>query len=234
MNLRVLKESYEVLSVVLFGSTARRDADQYSDKDFFVMCCDLDLENLLRIKQDLIIPAIGQTEGISCYRHADTLVMARKGSLFLWHLKLQGKVLFSKNGVFENILAVLQQYKDYEKDLALYTGLLSDVASNLEKRKYISEFDLSILFTIVRNVCILLCYHERIPKFGRSNAYLTARSLFNKGLPLEDWIFPTLCSYKLWYERGVKPERDLNQDFPARLVLKQVKYLIEFVREKCR
>ncbi len=234
MNLQVLKKLPDVLSVVLFGSTARRDADQYSDKDFFVMCCNLDLENLLKMKQDVLVPAIGQTEGISCYRHADTLVMAQKGSLFLWHLKLQGKILFSKNNVFENILSILQHYNNYEKDLSLYMGLLLDVDSSLEKHKFISEFDLSILFTIVRNICILLCYHEGTPKFGRSNAYLTVRSLFNKSLPLEDWVFPTLGSYKLWYERGVKPKKDLNRDFPAQLVLKQIKNLIDFARERCK
>jgi predicted nucleotidyltransferase len=234
MNLKELKESPEVLSIVLFGSTARRDDDQYSDKDIFVMCRDLDIENLLKIKEDFIIPAIGYIDGISCYRHKDVLLMAHKGSLFLWHLKLQGKILFSKQNSFENILATLQPYKNYEEDLSIYRELLSDVIDNFQKRKTISEFDISILFTIVRNVCILLCYHEVVPKFGRSNAYITARRLFAEGLPLEETVFPKLCSYKLWYERGVKPGRDLFQDFPISSTLEQIGHLIEFAREKCK
>jgi len=234
MNLRVLEESSEVLSIVLFGSTARRDTDEYSDKDVFVMCRNIDFENLQKIKEDLIIPAIGYTDGISCYRHEDALLMAQKGSLFLWHLKLQGKVLFSKQNSYENVLASLKPYKDYEKDLSFYTGLLSDVNDSFQKRKSISEFDISVLFTIVRNVCILLCYHETMPKFGRSNAYITACGLFVQGLPLKEWVFPKLCSCKLWYERGVKPERNLLQDFPVCSVLEQIGNLIDFAKEKCK
>jgi predicted nucleotidyltransferase len=234
MNLKALEELYEVLSIVLFGSTARRDADQYSDKDIFIMCRDLDIENLIKIKEDFIVPAIGYEEGISCYRREDVLLMAQKGSLFLWHLKLQGKVLFSKKGSFENIIANLKPYKDYEKDLSLYKELLSDVSASFQKRKTISEFDISVLFTIVRNVCILLCYHEATPKFGRSNAYIKVRGLFAEDLPLEETIFPKLCSCKLWYERAIKPERDLIQDFPIQSALEQIECLIDFAMEKCK
>lgn len=194
----------------------------------------LDIEKLIKIKEDFIVPTFGYEEGISCYRHEDVLLMAQKGSLFLWHLKLQGKVLFSKEDSFENVLANLQPYEDYEKDLSLYTVLLSDVTKSFQKRKTISEFDVSVLFTIVRNVCILLCYHEATPKFGRSNAYITARSLFAEGLPLEETVFPKLCSCKLWYERGVKPERDLIHDFQTRSTLEQIERLINFAMEKCK
>ena len=67
--------------------------------------------------------------------------MAKNGSLFLWHLKLQGKVIFSKNAVVEEVFSSLKQYDNYQQDLNYYGELLEDVIISMKKRGMLSEFD---------------------------------------------------------------------------------------------
>jgi predicted nucleotidyltransferase len=233
MNLKSLEESEDILAVVLFGSTARKDGDAYSDKDVFILCKDMQLEELLKLKHDFISQRIEQVEGICCYRYKDAVLMAEKGSLFLWHLKLQGKAIFSKDGSLEKIFNILKPYENYEKDLDYYSELLGDVKESFMKWNGLSEFDLSILFTIARNTCILLCYRRGIPKFGRSNAYLTAKGVFGEKLPIPNWLYPRLCSWKLWYERGIKTHGELVNELKAGSIIDRVEKLIEFAKGEC-
>ena len=233
MNLQQLETTESVTAVVLFGSAARQDADAHSDTDILVLCNCSDLYALGQIRNDVIVPAIGRRDGVCCYRDIDFRSMARKGSLFLWHLKLQGRVLISKTGTYESILETLRPYDNYEGDLKCYAELLADVTASLRRYGALNELDLSILFTIARNACILLCYHEGTPEFGRSNPYLTARRLFDNTFPLDDWVYPELCSWKLWYERGVRPQSGIRMQLPRDALVEQIRGLLEFTARKC-
>ena len=233
MNLDRLQADERIVAVVLFGSTARLDADEHSDRDIVVLCRHSDIGELQKTRRNIVVPAIGTREGVCCYRVSDFESMAKKGSLFLWHLKLQGKIVFSRDDVYQRILDSLAPYNNYEEDLRCYAELFADVADSLDRRGGLSEFDLSVLFTIVRNTCILLCYHRGRPKFSRSNPYLTARGLFADSFPLDDWVYPELCSWKLWYERGVKPRREVRDESHFRVLLKEVRKLLEFSAEQC-
>ena len=233
MNIQLLKNRPEIISLILFGSTARRDSDAYSDKDVFVLCTDLDLKTFLWLKQEIIAPATGERCSVSGYRFSDVMTMAKMGSLFLWHLKLQGKIIFSKSNVIEGIFDSLKSYVGYQQDLECYGELLYDVTSSIKKHGKLNEFDLSLLFTIVRNICMLLCYHEGVPKFGRSNVYLTAKEIFGEKLPVEDWLYPKLCSWKLWYERGIKPNETINDKIISEPIVAQINDLLEFAKRQC-
>lgn len=233
MNLKSLEESEDILAVVLFGSTARKDGDAYSDKDIFVLCKDLSLDELLKIKSNFILPKVERKEGICCYRYKDVVLMAETGSLFLWHLKLQGNVIFSKDTLLEEIFDALKPYANYRKDLDYYNNLLGDVKESFRKRNKLSEFDLSLLFTIARNTCIVISHYLGTPKFGRSNAYLVVKKAFGEKLPFPDWLYPKLCSWKLWYERGIKTHSDLNNELKCKDIIEHVDRLIEFAKAEC-
>ena len=151
----------------------------------------------------------------------------------LWHLKLQGKIVFSKNSVIEKIFDNLKEYNDYQKDLKYYSELLNDVKASLTKWEIFDEFDLSILFTVARNTCILLCHHLGTPKFGRSNAYLHAKIAYNE-LPLKNYVYQELCSWKLWYERGIKPREPQPNQKILSGIIKDIEKLLRFAQKQCR
>jgi len=93
-----IEECGDILAVVLFGSVARGDADLFSEKDVFVICDDLgNTERFRRLKQRCR-ECFG--EGVSAYKRRDVREMVSAGSLFLWHLKLEGQILLSRKGAF--------------------------------------------------------------------------------------------------------------------------------------
>lgn len=233
MNLRYLEESPDILAVMLFGSAAREDSDTCSDWDIFILCVDLSLNELLRVKQYVIRSLIGDRGSVCAYRRRDVVIMASKGSLFLWHLRLEGKIIFSKDGVLEEILAGLKRYCSYADDLNCYKGLLGDVKLSVKKWYVLSEFDLSLLFTISRNVCMLLCHHEHKPTFGRFDVYSVASDMFREKFPLSERLYRELCSWKMWYERGVKLNSSLPNEIECSIMVREVEGLLEFAEEKC-
>ena len=233
MNLCHLENDPNIIAVVLFGSQARNDSDDYSDKDIFVLCSCTDIVELIKIKKHYDKVYAGFSTGLCCYRMADAEAMASAGSLFMWHLKLQGKVVFSKCRIFEDMLDKLRPYTKYKTDLRYYGELLTDVVDSYDKRAMLSEFDMSVLFTIARNVCILLCHSLGNPKFGRSNAYLYAQSVYKDVFPLDEWIYPFLCSQKLLYERAIDVNRDEVNSCSHRNIIGQIQRLLEFAEAKC-
>ena len=233
MNISSLKKSKVILAAMLYGSTARKDSDAYSDKDIFILCDDMNAHELLKIKKNLIAPAFADQMSVSTYRLNDVIAMSKKNSLFMWHLKLQGKIIFSKNRILDQILETLEPYNNYQEDLECYTKLLADVKNSLTKWGYLNEFDISLLFTIARNICILLCYHQGAPKFGRSNAYLKANRIFRDNFPMPDKVYQKLCSYKIWYERGIKMNRDSNNEFNSNTIIDHMNDLLSFAKGIC-
>jgi len=233
MNLSLLEDDPNIIAVVLFGSQARDDSDDYSDKDIFVLCSCTGLAEILKIKRHCSDLCTGFSLGFCCYRRVDVEAMARTGSLFIWHLKLQGKIVFSKGHIFEDILDNLQPYRKYKTDLSYYREMLADVAESLDRRSVLSEFDMSILFTIARNTCILLCHSLGNPKFGRSNAYLYAQSVYKDAFPLDEWIYPYLCSQKLLYERAIDTNRDQVDNRSHRRIIDQIESLLGLAQTKC-
>jgi len=233
MRLKSLEKSEKVLAVMLFGSAARKDKDTCSDKDIFVLCKDMSLSELGKVKQDFIVPTIGEEASICAYRYNDVVRMADKGSLFLWHLKLEGRMIFSKDKVLEGIIGRLKKYDSYKEDLNCYTDLLTDVENSLKKWGVLCEFDLSLLFTISRNVCMLLCYYRGQPRFGRFDVYYTARSIFGDEFPMPEELYRELCSWKMWYERGVKSDRDSCNKREHIFMVRKVNKLVEFAQQDC-
>lgn len=228
-----LENDPKILAAVLFGSQARKDADDYSDRDLFALCNCKDVQDLINMKKYYATVLEYVSLGLSFYKKADVEIMANAGSLFMWHLKLQGRVIFSKQRIYEDMLNRLQPYGNYRADLRHYKGLLNDVLSSYDRLSLLSEFDMSVLFTIARNVCILLCYNLGRPKFGRSNAYLHARSVYKNIFPLEEWIYPLLCSQKLLYERAIDTNRDMIDCYGHREIIDQIQSLLDFAEEQC-
>lgn len=233
MKLARLKDSADILGAVLFGSAARGDYDAYSDKDIFLVCRDMEVNELLKVKRECIRRVVGHSGNSCAYRYGDVLLMAERGSLFLWHLKLEGKMIFSKEGIIEHIFGLLKPYGGYRSDLECYEELMVDVKESLRKWGGLSEFDLALLFTIARNCCMLLCCHKGEPRFGRSDVYVYGKRIFGKKLPMPDWVYKNLCSWKLWYERGVEVSGEQRHELSVDRVVECVSKLLEFARGEC-
>jgi hypothetical protein len=233
MNLGELEEYADVLTVVEFGSAARGDDDEHSDIDLFIMCRDMPAENIIELRNKCVRPGIGSAMNVSAYKQADVLEMAGSGSLFLWHLKLEGRVVFSKGGIFQNIVAKLRAYNGYEKNFKLYLQILGDVKESFDRRRTLNEFDYALLFTLARNTCMQLCMRHGSPEFGRKSVYIRAKEICGGALLMDEALYDHLFGWKTWYERGVCVRGWDSTSYTCGSIIKGVERLVRFGASQC-
>lgn len=232
MSFSVLAKHSLIDVAVLFGSAARNTEDSFSDIDLLVICKNRKYHSICTVKQ-WIRDALANNINVCIYTWHDIFAMAKKGSLFLWHVKLEGKIIFSKSNHIEKVLNTLHPYDNYQNDFDLYKALLSDVKSSWKQWGALCEFDFAMLFTIMRNASMLLCYRLGEPKFGRRDAYLLLLEQYGNELGVSYDLYEKLCFAKLWYERRVgKPNEFIESDRTPHLI-DNISGFLRFVRSRC-
>jgi len=233
MKAEALVEISQVLGAVVFGSWARGNSDAHSDFDVFILCEDLEFDGLGRLRRQVADALNCHLSSVSAYCLSSAMAMAEDGSLFMWHLKLEGKIAFSREEVIENLFRRLRPYSNYRADFVYYRSLLRDVEESLERFRNPNEFDLSLLFTICRNTCMLLSFLAGKPRFGRRSAFVVANETLASRFPVDSDTYETLLGWKLWYERGAV--RPTEKPTLERIVLfaDQVAMLINLGLEMC-
>ena len=82
------EEIEDLLSIVLFGSKAREDEDDFSDVDIFLLVEDIPQERITEILNKVKTRLLFNNIGISLYTISTYKQLLLEGSMFLWHLKL--------------------------------------------------------------------------------------------------------------------------------------------------
>jgi hypothetical protein len=152
----------------LYGSHARGDQMPDSDLDVLVAGEDLALVDKAQLPK-------GGHLSISHYEWEEIEQMASYGSLFLHHLKLEGRPLLeSPDQQMRHLLDSLGKYQRAGRELDSFRQVLSDVEAALEG-DHSAPFELSVVATAARHAAILGCYITGAPNFGRDEAF---RQLF--------------------------------------------------------
>ena len=200
-----------ILSIILYGSKARKDNDTSSDLDLCVLTKGRDKNDIRQIEADGLLTDYHSEELIPTF-YPESVVnsMLEHGSLFLWHLKLEGKVLYGEE-YFSKKLARLKPFKSHKDEIIYHSSLFSDLLRSWNAVSIPNEFDLSILFTISRNTCMILSHKVGKPSFGRVGSFSTAKKMFpDLPMSLEQYIY--LSNWKIVYER--KPYNKLSLPSP--------------------
>jgi predicted nucleotidyltransferase len=163
-----------VRAVVLFGSAARGDHDAHSDRDICAICDDETGSSIAQLRKSLAKEYRTDASSVSMYAAATASRMALNGSLFLWHLRLEGRVLFERRGAAQRLFRALRKYDGFAVDLLRFQEVFDDTSSALQDGAVADLFDLHALFLVVRNVSMLLTVRAGSPSFGRSTAYRDA------------------------------------------------------------
>jgi predicted nucleotidyltransferase len=189
--------------VIIYGSMARNDADNNSDIDIFALVED----SLTEFEKEKVIDKIcslisGKEINVSLYTKEVFNKMSKDGSLFLWHLKKEGKYLFNKNN--EDIFINLANFNAYQKNMELYSDLFNSIQKSFGENG-INSYDLSMLFFLCRNISILTCFKIGKPNFGRYSAYETLTKYLNyEPISYSDFIY--LSKWRIDYTRGIEEE----------------------------
>lgn len=216
----------EIASIIVYGSHARGDADSLSDKDVCVITnCYLG-ENIDDVKKTISVKYHTESENISVYSIEQLQAMLEYGSLFLWHLKIEGKIVYGES-YFKSKLNELKPFRKHREEILFYEELISDVDQSTQRYGIINEIDLAQLFTITRNTCMILDHIKGESTFGRKNVFFTAKSIYHDlPLSLEDYDYIT--KWKLRFERGLYSDITLPSKTKYLKLIENIKNLLRY------
>jgi hypothetical protein len=161
-------------SVWLYGSFARGDADEWSDIDILIAGEEGEWHDL--VSEDPEIASLMRTgHALSpmqfSWRELDA--MCGYGSLFLRHVKLQGRpVLQLEEDPIRQLLTELPRYRRAKDEMRAFAVVLGDVAESLQS-DHSANFELAVVATALRHAFILGCYVTGRPDFGRASPFET-------------------------------------------------------------
>lgn len=181
-------------AVWMYGSHARGDADAVSDLDVLVISEDSLDEGEVVSFAELDSPRLS----ISQYTWAEIRGMASYGSLFLQHIRLEGRCLKEGGSVRGQLAGMLESMSPYARvaeDVAGFRLALLDVRDSLE-RNGSSAFEASVLATLLRHASILGCYISGLASFGRIEPVRRIVRAWNLAPEIAD-RFPDLYGFRI-------------------------------------
>lgn len=220
-------------AVWLYGSHARGTADEYSDVDVLFVAADeqqeVDVESLW-----VGSGSFGEVS-MSRYSWCEVEQMAAYGSLFLWHIRMEGRPIVETGtaaGRLASILSNLGPYQLARRDLVGFATVVRDVEESIRDEHASLTFEASTLGTVFRHACILGCALEGRPCFSRQEPVERLAAAWK--LPT-GWArcFPELYRYRLYADGRVMtidgPERGWIRTWCAR-----TRRLLEELGERVR
>ena len=220
-----------ILSIILYGSHARKDYDESSDYDICVITKERKNEELnIKELEEAIDPLELSEANIVCYPEAVLDSMLAHGSLFLWHLKLEGKVLYGAQ-YFNDKLHGLARFKTHYEEIKYHAELFHDLKRAWDLLSFVNELDLSLLFTIVRNTCMVLAHRAGKPSFGRVSSFHSAKEPYpNLPITFDQYLY--LSRWKLLYERESSPPMALPNSDDFGKLLFAIDNFLQFAIQK--
>lgn len=216
-----------VIGVIEFGSTARDDADQHSDKDVFAVVEDVDADVLDTLRGIVATRYSTTPASVACYSISSFDQMISHGSLFTWHLRLEGRILNDPDGVFKEAFENLAPYEAFATDLARFREIYLDVCEAHTASGILDTFEEHVLFVVARNVCMLLTARCGQPTFGRRTVISKARALYAE-LSLSSTVAEQLEAGHLAYMRNISLNLSQTEVIAPQRILGEIGNLIEF------
>lgn len=168
--------------VWLYGSVARDTYTENSDLDILMLPRDatsFDLQSVIR--------GLPRHEfcSVTSYSWDEVIRMAEYGSLFLVHLRSEGRLLHAEGSGrgLQGILDELPPYTRARRELRGFAMALNDGLENLREGGDVA-FELGVAGRVIRHASILTCYLAGDPTFDRT-ASIT-RAFGFSGLTAED------------------------------------------------
>jgi hypothetical protein len=208
MNIQIDQFDHpRALATVLFGSRARGDADRLSDTDIAIFVEADGAEELREVKAEFEAGSHNSNTTLSLYSRGTAEYMACEGSLFLWHLKLEGKIINDRHKWLSNLLQDLPAYGNAQasRDLKTFSQVLSDCSYALSNQLNTLEFEMATMFAVLRNVAIIYCFKNGTPCFGRTSPITKLAHDTGAGFPFSSEQILCLERMRLAYVRNPEP-----------------------------
>jgi predicted nucleotidyltransferase len=219
----------EVEAVLLFGSQVRGDSDSSSDVDIAAFVNVNSADALIEVKKRLCVSA--PECNLSVYSLPTANLMANDGSLFLWHLKFEGKYLFSRGRSFHVIMDSLKPYSCDKalRDVGTFEEVLKDVRASLTSGPELTLYEAATLFSILRSLGMIASVVDGCPNFRRVEPIEYLSRLMGGELAISDSDIECLVRARHLYARNVGDDVEIDRTFALRIAA-AVGQAAEFVR----
>lgn len=230
-SLQLREAPAEVLAIYAYGSLARGDRDEFSDADICVIHLGAADEQELRgsVLAACSDMRLDRTD-LSLYDWPEFQRMLASGSLFGWHLALEGVALFDPQGLVARALRSVAPYRRAVEDLCDYQLILRDVGGSLRQHGS-NPYDLALLFTIARNTAMVLSVSGGYPAFGRSSVFPAAEAAYRGRFSFCSAVYDELLAWKLWYTRAVGSRPATPTDVQVGRLTRHVERMLDFALE---
>lgn len=229
---QLIKE--KALAIYVYGSVARNDNDENSDCDILVCVDDCSEAEYSQLKSSVQYVEKHYKYEFAFYQISTLKAMWQKGSYFLWHIKTEGILLYQKDNSVQLLLENLPQYQGTFDDLCEYSEILDDIRGSIEEDNVTFEYDLSILATLARNICIATCYMIGQMDFGRIGPVVKCTQLWKEDFPFSLSEYMELYEYRLVIARG----KYVNTCPPTKAYMvfwyEKISYLLDLAFSLCQ
>lgn len=203
-QLKNLKTEFsEIKLVMLFGSYARNDNDENSDIDIFVLIDDCNFDNYIKLKNLIANYLQLPLDYLSIYTKQGIELLKNKGSYFLWHLKLEGILIYSDENEFDILFNNLKKYFSAKRDLIEYKQICEDIICNKRNDFFDKAYDLSVIASLIRNTCIAICYCFEKYYFDKIKSVNFVKSLMGDDFPFSIEEYLIIYSYRINKNRNI-------------------------------
>ena len=184
-------------SVCIFGSAARNSLDKYSDRDVLIVASDG------RRREELV--GLWRDEGwsVAAYSPNRLRKMIGAGSLFVQHLRLEGRILADKSGWLVDALCGAVPKKSYQKDAAASAALARPIERLCPHAKIAEQLiSADVAYVALRNFGI--CYLADRKQLSFDYTQIVSRLSGDFGLSsAEKDLLASLRGAKALYRKGV-------------------------------
>lgn len=227
----IKKYSYraDIISEILFGSKARGDDDKNSDTDILLVINDLPHEQQLKLKKIYAQENGIEEEYISIMSLNSLKKFTTRGSLFVWHLKLEGKIKYDRFGISEKVLKSMKKKPDYIYELSKYEIALNRLIDESNEENYIATtVDYYLMMVIIRNLCTILTDIDGCPIYSKTKSFEKVKNKYKIDLSNKD--FELILKWYMCYTRGEESDKELPSIEETKSLILKTKKLTELTK----
>lgn len=147
------------MAEAVFGSMARGDADQISDRDILIV--DGDIERLKNRSRQLT----SQGWSVAPYTFKKLRALAENGALFVQHLKLESRIISDRDGRLQSLLEGFKPRLTYERELVA-NSMLADLAQTVPDVPFGPLYAADVLYVALRNFGVLTLAERGVHRYG--------------------------------------------------------------------
>jgi Polymerase beta, Nucleotidyltransferase len=224
-----------ITAAVLFGSQARGDAVAGSDVDIAVFADVKSVSELLLIKSELGRQCAPDSMiNFSVYSTSTAKIMAHEGSLYLWHLKTEGRPLVDHD-FLGPLFSGLSPYtkRKASEDVETFARVVRDMSEALDSSEDTLEFEAATAFSILRSIGMMLAALGGRFVFSRVGPVEYLKEEFRDRFPFDEADVCKLLRAKLSYSGKSGDSMTLSAG-ECRQSVSRLRALIEITREKLK